>query len=66
MKNPRRATTGIYSSKRRIWALSHSRVVDKVLNNQYWLDEGLVPLHSLWSELKQSEVAPVQMELELV
>jgi group II intron reverse transcriptase/maturase len=66
MKNPRKATTGIYSSKRRIWALSHSRVVDKVLNNQYWLDEGLVPLHSLWVELKQSEVAPVQMELELV
>lgn len=65
-KNRRKVISGIYGNKSRIWALSHSSVVDSALNNRYWLQQGFIPLHQLWSELKRSEVAPVQMELELV
>jgi RNA-directed DNA polymerase len=65
-KKRRKVMTGIYDNKSRLWALSHSPVVNNALNNRYWLQQGLVPLYNLWSDLKQSEVAPVQMELELV
>jgi RNA-directed DNA polymerase len=65
-RNRRNVLQTVYGRKARIWALSHSPAVDKALDNKYWLDRGLKSLHALWSQLKQAEVAPVQIELDLV
>jgi group II intron reverse transcriptase/maturase len=65
-KNRRKVMGAVYGKRSRIWALSHSSVVDSALNNSYWLQRGLRPLYEMWSKLKQADVAPVQMELDLV
>jgi group II intron reverse transcriptase/maturase len=65
-RNQRRVTETLYGKRSRIWALSHTSVVDKALNISYWLKRGLRSLYKMWFELKQAEVAPIQMELELV
>jgi RNA-directed DNA polymerase len=65
-KARRKVMDQLYGKKSRLWALSHASVVDSALNNRYWLQRGLCPLFKLWSDLKQAEVAPIQMELELV
>jgi group II intron reverse transcriptase/maturase len=64
-RNRRKVTNVVYGKKNRIWALSHVSVVDSALNNSYWLQRGYVTLHSMWTKLKQADVAPIQMELEL-
>jgi group II intron reverse transcriptase/maturase len=65
-RNRRKVRQTLYGGKPRIWALSHTPAVDKALDNKYWFDRGLKSLHALWSQLKQSKVAPVQVELDLV
>lgn len=55
----------LYDGLKGIWKLSHTSVVNRTLNNAYWLKEGLRPSAELWKEskLRATFSAPKQMEL---
>jgi RNA-directed DNA polymerase len=55
----------LYDDHKGIWKLSHTTVVNRTLNNAYWLKEGLRPSAELWKEskLRATFYAPKQMEL---
>jgi RNA-directed DNA polymerase len=60
----------LYGKRQKLWALSHTPVVEKALPNAHWSREGLFSIADQWREQwrkrKEAAVAPVQMYLDLV
>jgi group II intron reverse transcriptase/maturase len=53
----------IYQGRRDIWALSHLGPVDRALDKQYFIDQGLVSLTARYQQ--RVIIAPVQLALDL-
>jgi group II intron reverse transcriptase/maturase len=53
----------IYQGRQGIWVLSHCTPVDRALPNRYFVQQGLVPLTTLYQE--RVGIAPVQLSLGL-
>lgn len=59
----RETAAKIYSGRQKLWALSHSGPVDRALNKQYFVDQGLVSLTTRYQQ--RAVIAPVQLTLDL-
>ena len=56
--NKHTAWRQVYEGRKSLWALSHSYVVNRGLNNQYFKDRGLLELANLWQDKHQPTNAP--------
>ena len=62
---PKTAWRGIYGARKGPWALSHTPVIDRALDNAYFAQSGLVTLQALWKERQRAIAAPAQLTLGL-
>lgn len=60
---PQTAWCNVYSDHKKLWALSHTSVVDRTLRLRHWSYLGLVSLRNRWRHRRQAIVAPVQLTL---
>jgi len=60
---PQTAWCKVYSDRKKLWALSHTSVVDRALGIRHWSYLGLVSLRNRWWRIRQAIVAPVQLTL---
>jgi len=52
--NRKTAWQSIYSGRKSLWKLSHIPIVDRVLNNSYWENAGLIPLVRMWKDFSET------------
>jgi len=64
MKRSRKVARNVYGGRRGWWSLSHDGVVDHRLNNQWFLDQGFIPLVERHCERELAMLAPAQTSFE--
>lgn len=55
----------IYKDQRSWWQLSHIPIVDRILNNKFFRDSGLVSLADKWREFQTKSIVNVPAQLPL-
>ena len=54
----------VYSNRKKLWALSHTPVVDRTLRKRHWSDLGLASLQERWRRIRERIAAPIQLMLD--
>jgi RNA-directed DNA polymerase len=54
----------VYGKRKKLWALSHTPVVDRALRNRHWSELGLVSLQDRWRRIREAIAAPIQLTLD--
>jgi RNA-directed DNA polymerase len=63
---PHTSWGGVFQGRRRVWALSHTPIVDRTLRNAYFAKRGLVSLKERWlSYHRELAIGPMQLSLAL-